>query len=76
MTLLMLKSDLGWSAVGQNRKTSVRANVFRVAPESRHRCMQEACPKRAMSSRTWKRKTGIRIAPPQRARLKAKIGEP
>src|SRR6266404_1457554 len=33
----------------QNRKSSMRANVFRFAPESGHRAMQSACPFRANS---------------------------
>jgi len=37
------------SASGQNRKSSMRANVFRFAPESGHRAMQSACPFRAMN---------------------------
>jgi hypothetical protein len=36
-------------SVGQNRKSSMRANVFRFAPESGHRAMQSACPLRATS---------------------------
>ena len=32
---------------GQNRESSMRANVFRFAPESGHRAMQSACPFRA-----------------------------
>jgi hypothetical protein len=35
------------SQLGQNRKSSTRANVFRFAPESGHRAMQSACPFRA-----------------------------
>src|SRR5712672_3986152 len=35
--------------VGQNRKSSMRAYVFRFAPESGHRAMQSACPFRAIS---------------------------
>ena len=35
------------SESGQNRKSSMRANVFRYAPESGHRAMQSACPFRA-----------------------------
>ena len=35
------------SEMGQNRKSSMRANVFRFAPESGHRAMQSACPFRA-----------------------------
>src|SRR3981189_3100315 len=35
------------SQMGQNRKSSTRANVFRFAPESGHRAMQSACPFRA-----------------------------
>jgi hypothetical protein len=37
------------SDVGQNRKSSMRAHVFRFAPESGHRAMQSACPFRADS---------------------------
>src|SRR6266404_540446 len=33
---------------GQNRKSSMRAYVFRFAPESGHRAMQSACPFRAI----------------------------
>src|SRR2546427_10819262 len=33
--------------LGQNRKSSMRANVFRFAPESGHPAMQSACPFRA-----------------------------
>jgi hypothetical protein len=32
------------SELGQNRKSSMRAHVFRFAPESGHRAMQSACP--------------------------------
>src|SRR5258706_14176443 len=35
--------------LGQNRKSSRRANVFRFAPESGHRAMQSAYPFRARS---------------------------
>jgi hypothetical protein len=37
------------SELGQNRKSSMRANVFWFAPESGHRAMQSACPFRAIS---------------------------
>src|SRR5258707_12296959 len=37
--------------LGQNRKSSMRAYVFRFAPESGHRAMQSACPFRAKSGR-------------------------
>src|SRR5580692_7913655 len=40
---------LSESAVGQNRKSSMRAYVFRYAPESGHRAMQSAGPFRANS---------------------------
>jgi hypothetical protein len=35
------------SHMGQTEKNSMRANVFRFAPESGHRAMQSACPFRA-----------------------------
>src|SRR5216684_7775952 len=35
------------SQLGQTEKNSVRANVFRVTPESRHCSIQSACRKRA-----------------------------
>ena len=38
-----------FDSIGQNRKSSMRANVFRFAPESGHRAMQSACPFRAIS---------------------------
>ncbi len=37
------------SEPGQNRKSSMRAYVFRFVPESGHRAMQSACPFRAIS---------------------------
>jgi hypothetical protein len=40
---------LGMSAVGQNAKYSLRADVFRSTPKTGHRSMQSACPFRAMS---------------------------
>src|SRR6266576_3043813 len=40
-------SGYATSEMGQNRKSSMRANVFRFAPESGHRAMQSACPFRA-----------------------------
>src|SRR5438105_169653 len=39
--------------LGQNRKSSMRAYVFRFAPESGHRAMQSACPFRA-KMRHWR----------------------
>src|SRR5258708_15663055 len=40
--------------LGQNRKSSLRAHVFRFTPESRHDATHSVCPFRAMSgSRTW-----------------------
>src|SRR6266478_9424931 len=38
-----------WSLVGQTEKNSVRANVFRSAPETGHRGIRSACPFCAMS---------------------------
>ena len=38
------------TVVGQNRKSSLRAYVFRFAPESRHYATHSACPFRARSS--------------------------
>ena len=35
------------SVVGQNRKSSMRAYVFRLAPESRHHLTHAVCPFRA-----------------------------
>jgi hypothetical protein len=43
------KTNAPMSESGQNRKNSVRANVFRVGPESGHRSTQSACRKRANS---------------------------
>jgi hypothetical protein len=37
------------SVAGQTEKNSVRANVFRITPESRHRSIQLACLKGATS---------------------------
>src|SRR5712671_1069138 len=36
---------------GQNRKSSMRAHVFRFAPDSGHCAVQSACPFRAAKSR-------------------------
>src|SRR5258708_38768593 len=39
------------SETGPNRKSSMRANVFRFAPESGHCATESACPFRAMCGR-------------------------
>jgi hypothetical protein len=41
------RSPLRMSAQGQTQKKSVRVNVFRGTPESRHHPMQSGCLKRA-----------------------------
>ncbi len=41
------------SAQGQNRKSSMRAYVFRFASESRHHVTHAVCPFRACQKRTW-----------------------
>jgi len=48
-----IESGVAESELGQNRKSSTRANVFRFAPESGHRAMQSACPKSACHVRTF-----------------------
>src|SRR5258706_9090012 len=53
-------------SLGQNRKSSMRAHVFRFAPESRH----SACPFRASISRLRRDSVAISI----RAGLSAHIG--
>jgi hypothetical protein len=39
------------SELGQNRKSSMRAHVFRFTPESRHHVTHAACPFRAANRR-------------------------
>jgi hypothetical protein len=45
--LFGIRQHDGWTAMGQTEKNSVRANVFRFAPELGHCWMQSACLKRA-----------------------------
>src|ERR1700687_73016 len=50
MEILPASQALEFShSLGQNRKSSMRAYVFRFAPESGHRAMQSACPFRAIT---------------------------
>src|SRR4249920_2309281 len=44
---MQIRQDRRMSHLGQNRKNSVRANVFRVTPENGHRSTKSACLKRA-----------------------------
>src|SRR5882724_3861654 len=46
--LLVLGSRTFSHSLGQNRKSSMRAHVFRFAPDSGHCAVQSACPFRAM----------------------------
>jgi hypothetical protein len=41
------------SAPGQKLKSSMRANVFRFAPESRHHVTHAACPFRAINGQPF-----------------------
>ena len=45
--LFLCTGNSAMSQLGQTEKNSVRANVFRVAPESGHCSMQSACLKGA-----------------------------
>ena len=49
--LLFFASFLAHSELGQNRKSSMRAHVFRFAPNSGHRLPDQACPKSAIDLR-------------------------
>jgi hypothetical protein len=48
-----IRYDGAMSELGQNRKSSTRANVFRFAPKSGHRATESACPFRA-KNRHWR----------------------
>jgi hypothetical protein len=52
---------------GQTEKNSPRANVFRVAPESRHCSVQSACLKRAMSGPAREAQLTLDLVPGRRA---------
>jgi hypothetical protein len=50
------------SGLGQTAKYSLRAYVFRFAPESRHRAMQSACPFRADNVEKVENRTASKIS--------------
>src|SRR6476620_3211668 len=49
-----LPSHFFMSELGQNRKSSTRAHVFRFAPESGHCATESACPFRALPDIGWR----------------------
>jgi hypothetical protein len=65
---IVLNPPRRMSVPGQNRKSSMRADVFRFAPESGHRAMQSACP---FGARNGSPPTIRSPRPPGRARRAA-----
>jgi hypothetical protein len=51
------------TGLGQNRKSSMRAYVFRFAPESGHRALQSACLFRAKLGNGSRRKIALHCEP-------------